>query len=273
MADVIDRDPNTPEVPHEGQGETVTMPKSEAESLRRELRESRESERYWAAAARGNGARPEAQPEVDDGPDPSEFIDEELPAAGAEEDTPAKFVDDLAAKGVEAITKRGLVTRQEARRIATEAAITVSRQLIGRERQAMTTDHVLSTEFPELKDQNSELFKETSVRYQKAVAMDPSAMKSPAALYLAAQAAKEALKSRAPRRGADDDYDGEERESDRRQRASSQDGRPRSRPESSDSGDYLGVEAQSIIKSFGVSEAEFKEQQKALAGSRPRGRR
>ncbi len=129
------------------------------------------------------------------------------------------------------------------------------------------------SEFPELKDQSSELFKATAIRYQKAVAMDPSAKKTPAALYLAADAARESLKRTAPKpRNEDEDDYRPETESERRQRARAQDSRPRGRGEV-ETDDMLGSEAKQVIAAMGISEAEFKESQKQYGGSASRGRR
>jgi|GEM_PF-5618232 len=261
--EVLGNEPPNPDVPAKGQGkdEYVPLTRTEAESLRRERDEARESERYWSAHARGNGQQQQAaEPEAEDG---SEFYAEETPAD--DDDTPEKLVDDFAATGVKALQKRGFITAADAQRLAVDTAVKVSREMINRERQKMGSDTKILADFPELKDEKSDLYKETAKHYQEAVAMDPSAVKSPAALYLAAKTARATLKAKAaPRR--DDDDDRPEPESDRRARANSQDGRAKHRAEVEDD-DMLGSEARSIVKSMGITEAEFKASRKETAGA------
>jgi hypothetical protein len=252
--------------------ETVTLTKAEVEALRRDRDEARESERYWSQIAR-QGGRQQAEPAEEPAEqfDGSEFMDEKA-LDGIDGDTPEKLVDDFAAKGVAALKSRGFITAADAQKLAVEVAAKVSREMIGRERQKITTDTQIMTEFPDLRDQNSDLFKETAKRYQRAVAMDPGAAKTPAALYLAAEAAREALKARKPAAPArrEDDY---EEEGDRRARAASQDSRPRGRAEVDDQEDMLGDEARQVIKQMGITEEEYKASQKQVYGGRSRGRR
>ena len=79
------QDPKAPA--QEKQPETVTMSRAEAEALRRERDEARESERYWATMARGNGKAPEPAAEPEETLDPNEFVDPEA-ADIPEGDTP-----------------------------------------------------------------------------------------------------------------------------------------------------------------------------------------
>lgn len=250
--------------------EMVTIPKAEWESTRRESQERDEAAKYWAGVARSGGGRPpqEQVEEPADDLDANEFLDENA-ADGLEGDTPDKLVDDFAAKGVSALKARGFITAADAQKLAVEVAAKVTRELIGRERQKITSDTRIMSEFPELKDQSSELFKATARIYQAAVAMDPNAKRTPAALFLAAQAAKAGLKPAQPRRDGDDEYQ-PEGESERRRRAASQDGRPRGRGPVDEHDDMLGDEARSVIKAFGISEDEFKASQKAMGGGRRR---
>jgi hypothetical protein len=277
-ADVLRDEPQEPVVPDKGQGQDdkVTLSRAELDSIRRERDEARESERYWANQARGGGrqAEPAAQA-VDDGPDPNEFLDTEERPAGLDGDTPEKLIDEFASQGVAALSKRGFITASDAKRIAVEAALHVSQELIGRERQKMGTDAQIKSEFPDLWNKDSDLFRETAVRYQKAVAMDPNATKSPAALWLAAEAARESLKrsGRDTQRDEEDDYPRErrgEREDDRRARAASQDSRSNGRQQIEDI-DMLGPEAKQVAKLMGISDKEFRDSRKEL-GVRPRRR-
>jgi len=269
--EVLGNEPPNPDVPAKGQGKDdyVPLTRTEAESLRRERDEARESERYWSAHARGNGQQQQAaEPEAEDA---SEFYAEET--ASNDEDTPEKLVDDFAATGVKALQKRGFITAADAQKLAADTALRVTREMIGRERQKMGSDTKILADFPELKDQTSDLWKETAKHYKEAVDMDPNAAKTPAALYLAAKTARATLKAQAKIHHApkDDDEDTPEPESDRRARASSQDGRAKGRAEVEDD-DMLGSEARSIIKSMGITEAEFKASRKETAGS-AKGRR
>ncbi len=269
-ADVISNDPNAPSVPS-GQGKDayVPMTKDQAESLQRELKESKEATTYWANHARGAGTR-QAEAQVDDGPNADEFLD---PADGAIEeiagDTTAAMIDELAAQGLSALTRRGMVTRAEAVKIATEAALKVGRELIGRERYKMSSDDVFKTKFPELKDDKSELWAETSKRYKAAVAMDPRGNRTAAELYLAAEAAREFIDSKGKPAREEEDGGERETEAERRNRADSQDARPRARAHVADD-DMLGHEAKQVIAAFGLKDSEFQESRKATGASRGR---
>jgi hypothetical protein len=256
-----------PVVPAETPNDKVTLTRAEVDGLRRDRDEARESEKYWAGVARnGRAAEPATEPEEDDA---SQFIDEDAPD-GIEGDTPEKLVDEFAAQGTKALDKRGYVKAADVKKMAAEIAIKVARQMIGQQVVRSTTDAQIMTAYPELKDPNSELFKATAKIYQEAVAMDPSAQKTPAALFLAAKAAKASLKPPPKAREDEDDYEPEV-ESDRRRRADSQDSRPRGRGQVEDHDDMMGPEARQICKDMGITEAEFKESMKAT--SRPRGRR
>lgn len=265
-----------------GQGDDkISISRAEYDSLRRDRDEARESERYWANQARnGNGRQPAPEPvAVEEGPDPNEFLDPNEAPAPIEGDTPEKLIDEFAAQGVAALSKRGFVTAADAKRIAVEAALHVTQEMIGRERQKMGTDAQIKAEFPELWDQNSELFKATALRYQRAVAMDPNATKSPAALWLAAEAARESLRGRSNGREEEEEYRDNrdyrggrpEREEDRRARAAAQDSRSNGRQQVDDM-DMLGPEAKQVARLMGVTEKEFRDSRKELGGVRPRRR-
>jgi hypothetical protein len=285
MPDEVDVPGNeriAPEVADKGQGkdETVNISKAELEGLHRSLRESQQSERDWAGIAKRGTREPDPIVEQEEQLDPAQFSDPDEP--GIADDTPEKLVDDLAAQGVAALGKRGFITAADAKKIAVDVAAKVTRELIGRERTKMGTDAILMNDFPEFKDlmsnpaaqAKSELWQETAKIYQKAVSMDPSAKKTPAALYLAAQAARETLKARAPRRAAAEvDDEGVELEDDRRRRAESQDSRPRARGTVDDRDDLVGPQARQLMKAMGVTEAEYKESQRELLGTRGKARR
>jgi hypothetical protein len=253
-------DASQPEVPKgQGKDDYVPLTRQQAEGLQRERDESRASERAWADIARGTRQQP--APVEQELPDASEFLDPEESHGGVDDDTPEKFVDDLAKTGGAAISKRGFVTRAEAIKMATDAAIKVSNDLIGRNNQRTSSDQAILTEFGDLKNPESALYKETAVRYQRAIKMDPGAAKTPAALYLAAEGARDVLKAREASKPPVAD-EGED-ETDRQHRAASQDGRTRSRGQADDATDMLGPEANAIIKGFGITEAEYRASQKA----------
>lgn len=250
--------------------EQVTISKAELESLHRNLRETQESERTWANLAR-RGAQPEPVAVVEEvvGLNPSDYMDEDA-ADGIADDTPEKAVADFASKGAKAMADRGFVTAKQAQEMAVRAAEKVTRELIGQERQKITTDAQIFQKYPDLNDPNSELFKETRIRFQEAVAFDKGAAKTPAALMLAARAAKEHLdhkKAIAPRE--DDDF---EAETDRRTRAASQDGRAKGRDSVEDPDDTMGSQAKAVAKAMGISDVEFIASAKALGGGRGRRR-
>jgi len=283
MADsgnILREDTSEEKSPPPQQDEKVTLSRAEIDSLRRERDEARESERYWASQARahaGNGNGNSSQPQqeaADDGPNPDEFLDPNEQQGGIEGDTPEKLVDEFASQGVAALSKRGFITASDAKKIAVEAALHVTQELINRERQKMGTDTQIMSEFPELRDPDSDLFKATAVRYQRAVAMDPNAKKSPAALYLAAEAARESLKRTSKPPPDDDEYEDRgrtrETERDRRARAAAQDSRPNGRQEIDDM-DMLGPEARQVAKLMGITPEEFQKSRKEL-GVGPRRR-
>jgi hypothetical protein len=260
-------EPITPPVVVKAKDDYVPLTRAQVESLQRERDESRESERYWADRARsgssGGTAEPAGEPEDDDA---SEFIDTDA-ADGIDGDTPEKLVDEFAAKGVAALKSRGFITARDAQKLAADVAIKVARQMIGQQVTRSTSDAQIMAAFPELKDQTSELFKATAKIYQEAVAMDPTAKKTPAALFLAAKAAKAALKPAPKPRTDDEDDDQPERESERRRRSDSQDGRPRGRGAVEEHDDMLGEEARSVIKAMGITEEEFKASRKVTGGA------
>jgi len=268
--EVIDRDAEQPVVPQgQGKDENVTITRAELASLNRRLEESEKSERDWAAFHRNGAPRNAAAPVEEEEEDASEFLDDSVNDDGVEGDTPEKLVDEFAAEGVAALKKRGFITAKDAQKLAADTAVRVARELIGRERQKSASDTTIMGEFPELKDQNSELFKATAKIYQKAVAMDPGATKTPVALYLAAQAAKAGLRTS---RKAADDGDGEAEE-DRRERANAQDFRSRGRGTvDDDDGDMMGADAKAVAKAMGLSNEEFQASKKELV-SQGRGRK
>src|ERR1035441_856959 len=258
----------TPLVADKGQGkdETVSISKADLAALTRDRDEARQSEKAWADFHRsGAGTRTAPEPIVAELPSPDEFADPEGAAVEAiENDTPEKMVDDLAAHGVAALSKRGFITAADALKLAKQVAIEVSSGIVDRRVAKMGTDQQIMQEFPDLRNQESELFQETAKRYQRAIAMDPNAKKTPAALYLAADAAREAIKGRTDAKTRETRAN--ESDDDRRARIDAQDGRARGRGAVDDDSDFLGDEARQVIKAFGLTDAEFKTSQKETSG-------
>jgi hypothetical protein len=260
-----------PGVANGGQGhggaESITISKAELDAIRREATEARQASQYWAEYAR-RGGQPQAQPQEEQQPEDEagEFVDA-VEDPTIEGDTPAKLIDEFAAKGTAALKARGFITAADAYKLAVDVASKVSQGMIGKAQARMSTDQKIMTEFPELRDQGSDLFKETAKRYQAAVAMDPRAKSTPAALYLAAQAAKEAL-GRTQRPNPADDYDPEQ---ERRDRIAAQDGRQRVPTQRQDD-DMMGDQAREVARMMGISDDEFKRARKEL-GVRRGGRR
>lgn len=276
-AAVIDNDaPITPDVSDKGQGTgKETVSRAEFDRVNRELNEARESEKFWANRAKGGAKEPVREPE--DETDPADFIDN----SGDKElegDTAEKLVDELSTQGIKALQKRGFVTAAEARKIAAEVGVKVAQTLIDRTTTKLATDNQLMSQFPDLNNEKSELFKATAVIYQELVALDPNAKKTPATLFAAARVAKAQMKAAekpAPKRQAetedeDDVYDRvDEDEGDRRRRVAAQDGSRGGRgPRVDDDTDTMGPQAKAIAKAFGLSDDEAMAAKRRVQGRR-----
>jgi hypothetical protein len=284
--DVIERDAPADEqvsdkeqLGEKGKGKgPETDSKSELASLRRELAESRQSEKDWATAyrTRTEKAEPEEKPVAE--------VDPDDPEPGTAE----SLVNDITAKGLSALTERGIPTNKSVRTMIREEATKIARQIatetVGHAQTKATTDSRIMSEFPELNqndpryDPEGELFKATRTELIALMKLDPSAAKSPMALYSAARTAKATLARQAPKgRTRDEDryeYEGgNEEENERRLRADSQGAsRGRGSRETVDDENMLGPEARSVIAGMGITEKEFADQQKELGGRDGRGR-
>lgn len=202
--------------------ETLTVTRAEFERWQRERDEARESERYWAERARATGrvAEPEVVEEDDDEEDPDPKNE--------------TLVDDFSSKGVKALVDRGLLTKKAAKELIAKEAGKIAREIVGQSRKAERMDSAITTEFPELQDGNSALFKATSAELKSMMAkLGPHVSKSPEHLYLAASTARlklEAAELKAQKTSKRrDDEDGGDRydydeEADRALRARSQGG-------------------------------------------------
>lgn len=273
--------------------EKIELTRQQFEALNRQLKETQESERFWAKQAQKQGGQPRVEEEEQEEVVETDDLLEGIPDGADSDELKSAIYNDpdkwaeAVSKGPQAVEKfiraKGFLTRSEAAEMAADIAAKVARRTVDVERQKMGSDAAIMRDFPDLGNPQSDLFKETASQVKKLVAMDPRARNSPATLYAAAEAAKARLevkaagtRRRSPEREEDDDvYDrfGGESEEDRRSRAAAQDGSRQRGREADDREDMLGPEARLVMKEMGVSEADFLAESKALRGSRPRGRR
>lgn len=249
-----------------GQPETVTISKADYERVQRERDEAKQSERYWAERSRSG--KHEAEPEDEDpGIDTSDLVPEITGAEGVDESIfadPEKWVAAVA-KGPKAIQdlirKEGYVNAKQVAEIAAK----VARRTVDVERGKITTDNKLMTQFPELQDNTSELFKATAEEYQELLKFDPSAKKNPLTLFAAARAAKARL-AKAPKAKAEDDdeYERVDHEGDRLQRVRAQDGSRGGKGRGGDEDDPIGPAARHVMEQMGVSEDKFRASAKRI---------
>lgn len=261
--------------------ETVTISKAEFERMQRETVEAKQSERFWADRARGNGHGPAAPPQIVEEEDPIETSDllpkpQKVSGSAAVDEAifndPDKWLEAIAKgpRAIEALIRnQGYVNAEQVAEIAAK----VARRTVDVERGKITTDNRLMNAFPDLADNQSELFKATAEEYQELIAFDPAAKNSPATLFAAAKAAKARLGSK--RRPDDEDYeDNYDRvESNRRRRVEAQDGSRAGRATRDEDSDTMGPQARQIAKLMGVTEDEFRAEKKKTDATRRAGRR
>jgi hypothetical protein len=198
--------------------ETITLSKADHARLVRERDEAVDSERRWSEQFRTGRGRQD--------PVVEEHEEEEEEEIDEATDT---IVDDFSAKGVKALVDRGLLTKKDARTLIRKEAEKIAREVVGDVTRKATADTTIMTKFPELKDPKSELYQQTRIELQEMVDLDPSAAKSPTALYAAAKAAKATLSAKASKTRTREedryDYEGDgddDEEATRRLRADSQ---------------------------------------------------
>lgn len=135
---------------------------------------------YWHKQAQ------KSQPDDDDDP----------PAKGAktakkdepdEDDDPDKFVNKLTTQGagaiVELLNKRGFMSAKQVQ------------ELVDSRVSAVTRTEQLYAEYPDLRNESSELFKETQKEFGDIIALDKSLKNSPATIKLAVKSAAARLKA------------------------------------------------------------------------------
>lgn len=229
--------PDEPEVPAKSKGkkpdDDVKLSKKDYEALLKERDELRGSERYWADQAKSGARKAEPEPGDDDADDDDDD--------GLKDDTPDKFTDDLSAKGIEALVKRGVITKKTAKemfaklsdRMLRNVERMVDEKISGVAKRA-TKDAQLLQRYPELGDAQSDFTKRTGDIYKELIEEDPDIKKS-TALALAARMTRAETKD-------------DERRIERIDRQRGDSGRRLARSESDDS---LGPQSAEMIKAFG----------------------
>ncbi len=230
----------------------------EVAMLRRERDEARDSERYWAERARGTRQPDEEEPEREEEDDDNPEVTDEKPE---------QLVDDLTSRGLDALVKRGVITKRDARGLIRKEVERTGRKLVreavAQERQKLTTDAEIMHKFPDLRDDKSALFLKTREIYREVCRRNPDKARDPEALLDAAERAQlkleiESLKSEKP----------EERH--RRERIAAQDVRGSRGSSFEDDNSPLGPEAKSIISQMGISEDDYNASRKQLGMRRGR---
>jgi len=143
-------------------------------ALEKELDNVRRTAEHWHKEATSKRAEPEK------------------PAApkGREPEDVSKFIDDLSSKGVEALTARGLMTREDAVNAAREETARIVREELERERSVSRRDAAILAEYPDLANPKSALAMKTVEKLNELVDGDEEAAKTAPMLKAAARLAK-----------------------------------------------------------------------------------
>lgn len=222
------------------------------------------SAEFWATQARSGRKDPDADPD----PEPDEPKDDY-----DENEDAATFVDDLSAKGIKALEKRGVLTKKAATKLIEDIATKVSREIVGKARNSMTADAKLVSQYPELQDDKSELFKETRRIFNENCADDPSLKKSQGALMMAAKQAKLELqiKNGKPAGGGKSEEDLEQERIQRVRGQQGDRGRRGAAEFTEEDDDTIGPEARTMLNQFaryGVTDDDYKKEVKKSRGGR-----
>lgn len=230
-------DPGAPFV-HGNDAPVVTKPAEKAKeesaeskritALEKELKETRDSEKYWADRARAGNAPRHEEPESDDEPEP-----EEPSRVARRQEKPEELLDDVSKEGLEALKKRGLITKEELDAAIAKAGRDAEARIANAQANA-NIDARIERDYADLKNPDSDLFKRAGQHFRDMVADDPSLKRSPATLVAAAKLAKKELE--AEKKVADDKKRNEDRGPSRRERIDSQssDRAPSGRSEADD---------------------------------------
>lgn len=176
--------------------DSVQLSKREYEAILKERDELRESERYWAESARGT------RHDDKGGREPEEHEEDLFAELGDADDdnNPEALTDELGTQGLEALRKRGVITRKELKAILSKSAEQQRKAIekaardldqridsnIDRRTKAMAKDAALLEQYPELKDAKSDFTVRAGEIFKEIMADDPD-MAKPAALRMAAR--------------------------------------------------------------------------------------
>lgn len=230
----------------------------ELSTVREQLRALETSERYWAdkyAADITNRT-------------PAKDEDEEEEVGRDEE--ASKVVDDFGVNGLEALKKRGVVTKKELDRAIKDAlkkavpdiAKRVAKDEVTGATNQLTANSKLAQDFPDLTDPKSELFARSREILVEEYGDIKTALNTPNALRMAARAAQAELGK------------GNSDREDRIRRQSGDVGRGRSTDEGdSDSLSAVQQEALASMKRNGVSSDQLKSVEKRYREQRGKGGR
>jgi hypothetical protein len=237
----------------------------ELEQLKQRNRELAESERYWAARAK-QGGKPEAPADEPD--------EDDLPAVEDIDISPDAFLDELEKKGpkaiLEVVKKAGFVPASEAKAMAER----IADKRLQAERDRMQAEAKIFREFPDLADEQSDLYKETAKVFREMVEEDPALANSTAAFKSAARLAQRSLSGGAASKKEPASLQERMLAESRRERVAQQ-GFSRGVQSPGEDDDELTPTQKMIARNLGVSEAEYRKYAKAgvtMAGI-PRGRR
>lgn len=228
--------PAAPEKPKKD-ADSVSLSRKEHDALMRRIGELEERDRYWEEQRRKPAADDEEEDPVDD--DAADDEDSDV-----EDEDPEKLSDELAAKGLAALRKRGVITKRELKAILAKNAEAsrrtierTVRETVARTTKALTKDAELLAAHPDLKDPKSEFTQRTGELFKELMADEPEMPKTVALRTAAKLTAAE--------------FRAQERDRESRIRAQSG-GRSRTPSyEEGDDAEDLGPNAASLIQSFG----------------------
>jgi hypothetical protein len=258
----------TPGKPEEKQKEDPGLAALQArlDKLEKQNRELAESERYWAEQAKQGGKAAEKADDPDD----------DLPAVEDIDISPDKFLEELEAKGPKAILdvvkKAGFVPAAEAKAMAER----IADKRLQAERGRMQAEAQIFREFPDLADEESDLYKETARVFKEMVEEDPALANSTAAFKSAARLAQRSLGGGGKAAGKEPASLAERMLSESRRERVAQQGFSRGvQSPGEDGDDELTPSQKAAARNLGVSDAEYRKYAKAgvtMAGL-PRERR
>lgn len=175
------------------------------------------------------------------------------------------IADDFATNGIEALKKRGVLTKKEAKELMREVAREEAQHVVQKSQNSLIKDAEMAREFPDLQDNSSELFKRTQAIYRAEIAEDPKAASNPRTLYRAAKEARAELitegKYGRVSQLRDDDGYGDQRQRRIDAQSGDRSNRGRGNDRHMDDDDVLSPAQRSLIARFqATGEAEISEE-------------